>query len=840
MRMKMKREKGGTTPRPSPRNALMSPANQTVGKELLFAAAVASTATLSSEFSEKEVVEPPQPQQMEWSAPSPRSLSSPVAVRSRSRSRSRSRVRAGINSLDTEGDYVVDSLAAPTSPSPRMQHSSSDYPKKKMNSPSAFGFNDVPSPRQKPAMSNAANPISPTHHRSIFNSSSPRHFYTRSRKSHEFPTSPHQQYDASDVQRLQNTQREQIDFVRRQNKEAVEMHSRTKVQLSPRSESEQAFDPFAPSPLTVPDEKRSTSPFFQNDNFGAVDSGYEQNIPQAHVRSHHSRSPQLTINTQAHQHDPMQDELNVYSPNHKDGSKMMTIEGHDDNFVYPESYEDHPEADLEYHTNDDEVQDNLSGSMEQTVNSEEVQTGTPVRKKERKKKKKQKFMIENVGSADSLDKKRSDPRYAIHNNSWEEDEENVMPRSGSKVRGHSLKYNEIAATAKRYDGMDEKRKKEALSSIASEGRKVVLPQRIAVSRSWDSNQVDDVRPIASSKSWDAPSESGTSSHGWRNTTKKQRNIWEEDNDDAEERSPVRQRQIVGASKSWDFSNTQSTNDNERDVKLLDKSQNVHFSNENPEPSFFQSDPFGDAPVAEGNNAAVEETFADWDGVTGKVATESEEVASDKASQTKPKEELDWNKKGNNIVSTMIPVEFETPQVSEQVSDYEEDDDSIFAFEKKDEETEPEGPPPPPANPQDIFAKLSKGLKQAESNKSRALRGDSLSNADSDFSKDQSEPTSETSKPVEKRNVAFAKDKDNTIHTYLVEESHSQVESTDEDLETDPESSIDADREQEKSATPRNQTKVASPRSGNAKAASADNSLSPSRKSKNAVAVSVFV
>jgi hypothetical protein len=123
----------------------------------------------------------------------------------------------------------------------------------------------------------------------------------------------------------------------------------------------------------------------------------------------------------------------------------------------------------------------------------------------------------------------------------------------------------------------------------------------------------------------------------------------------------------------------------------------------------------------------------------------------------------------------------------------------------------------------------------------------LSNADSDFSKDPSEPTSEKSKPVEKRNVAFAKDKDNTIHTYLVEESHfdsrdsaSQVESTDEDLETDPESSVDAEREPESSASTRNQTHVSSPKSRNAKAQTADNSLSPSRESNDDAAVSVFV
>lgn len=759
MRMKMKREKGA----PSPRNAPPSPANQTVAKELLLAAAVASTATLSSEVSEKE---PAVAQQSDVRAPSPRSLSSPVAVRSRSRSKNKSRVRGGINSLESEGEYVVDNVAPPTAPSPRFQQSNATQ----RNSPS--GFKNMSSPRHQPQP--IANPISPTHPRSIFNSASPRNFSSRSRKSYEFPQ---QQYDISG----------QMESVQQQNED----------QLSPK---EEAFDPFAPSPLTVPTDKRSTN-LFAEENFG-FDDGYEQ--PQSYEsqyeeRAHQSRSPP-NIDTQVSQHDPV-DELNVYSPNHKDGSKMMTIEGHDDNFVYPESYEDHPDADLEYHTNKDE-----QGSIAPTVDSEDVQTGTPVKKKHKKKKKR--IMIENVGSADSLDKHSA--RYAIHNKSWEEDEENVMPRSGSKVRGHSLKYNEIVATAKRYEGMDERRKKEALSPIEGEGRKVVLPQRIGVSRSWDSSQVDgEVRPIASSKSWDVPSESD--SHGWRKTAKKQRNIWiEEDYDESDEKSPARQKQFIGASKP-------STNDDEHDANAGFSNQGVNFNQD----GFFQTDPFGVTPPQEAEDAAVEETFADWDGTGPEwadITQETEEAASDMPPLTKSKEDLDWNKNGAEHLSSMIPVEFETPHVSEQVSDYEEDEDSIFAFENKEEEVKPNEPPPPPANPRDIFAKLNKGLKQAESNKSRALRGDQLSNTDSDFSKDASEPTSEKSKPVEKRNVAFAKDKDNTIHTYLVEESHfdsrdsaSQVESTDdEEMETDPESSVDVDKEAERSGSPRNTNAVSVP------------------------------
>ena len=793
MRMKMKREKSGigtpTTPRPSPR-APLSPA--AVNKDLLLAAAVASTATLSSEVSEKEAEVVPQN-----NIPS-RSLSSPVAVRSRSRSRSRPRVRSGINSLDTEGDYVVES-ASPAGPSPRAR----EIPLQRQSSPSnsfaknSFGFDNVSSPkRQQPTLSGsvANNPISPTHPRSIFNSSSPRHFSARSRKTYDFPPSP-----SHDGQRLNN-------------KDTTDKHDRRKEQLSPGSRAsveEEAFDPFAPSPLTIPVEKEDFQDAFGGGFASTVtpapeDTGFDSN-PQ------YSRGPQLIIDTQS-PHDDNDPTADVYSPNHKDGSKMMTIEGHDDNFVYPESYEDHPEADLEYHTNNDEEPVNLNDSIDATIDSNGAVEGTPVRKK-RKKKKKPKFMIENVHSADSFEKKCSnDGRYAIHNDSWEEDEENLEPRGVSKVRGHSVKYNEIAATAKRYEKIEDRRVKEALSPIAGDGRKVVLPSRIGVSKSWDSSMVEEVPPVVSSKSWDAPSEN--SSHGWRGVAKKQLNIWndayEEENE--VEKNPVRQRQLVGASKSWEFNGDQKNN------------KQSHGSSKDV--NFFQADPFGDAPIEEHADDVIKDAFASWDGDGPEWKDpneETEEVASDKVAKTNPKKDIDWNKKGTVNLQNMIPAEFETPHVSEQVSDYEEDEDSIFAFEKKEEETKEDAPPPPPANPQDIFAKLNKGLKQAERNKSNALRVDaSLSNADSDFSK-ESEPASETSKPAEKRNVAFAKDKDNTIHTYLVEESHfdsrdsaSHVESTDDEVETDIESSVDKEEEKNIVISPKNQAKISSPRSTSSK------------------------
>ena len=769
----MKREKSGgsgTTPRPSPRNVPLSPAGPTVNKELLLAAAATSTTTLSSE------IEAAKPHQVAPS-PSPRSLSNPVAIRSRSRSRSTSRARASIHSLESEGNYIVNNVSSSAAPSPREQKS--PYGSK---AKSAFEFDGL-------SPNNNTNPLSsPTHPRSIFNSSSSRRISSRSRRTYDFPND---QFDVSAIQRLQNQQKEQMENVQRQNEVVTEKHGRRKEQLSPTNDAceFEAFDPFSPSPLTIPGAKSNSFAAFQDDDFEAFPTAPDPSPYQ-------SRSPSLTIDTSSPQHDSM-DDRDVYSPKQKDGSHMMTIEGHDDNFVYPESYEDHPEADLEYHTNNDEA---LTSSMDQTVNSDEALTGTPIRKKEEKKKKKknQKFIIENVSSADSLDKKN--PRLAIHANLWEEDEENVVPRSASKVRGHSIKYNEMAITAKRYADFDGKRKKEALNPIEYESRKTMLPQRIGTSKSWESSRGEELRPINSSKSWDAKNESG--SHGWRNNaTKKQRNLWGNDYGDSDGKSPPRQRQIIGASKSWDYN-----------------SQNN-----------LQSDPFSITARAD-QNPVVQEEFADWDGAGVEwidPVQSTEVVPSDNVPGSKAT--MDWNKKGAKNMQEMIPVEFETPNATESVSDYEEDEDSIFAFSKKEEEERKEDalPPPPPANPQDIFAKLNSGLKQANSNKSRALRqvststkGDSLSIADSDFSKETSlvsEPTSEKSK--EKRNVAFAKDKDNTIHTYLVEENHfesqdstSNAGSTDDEVgtETDPESSVDTGVEV--STSPRNEVKVASPRS----------------------------
>jgi hypothetical protein len=496
-------------------------------------------------------------------------------------------------------------------------------------------------------------------------------------------------------------------------------------------------------------------PVFNTTSHGNYSRSRKYEYPQFHqnMQQQYGEAPQAqeyipgdsTESTAINSHhDSAHDDLNIYNPSDKDGSKMMTIEGHDENFVYPsEEYNE----DFEYHTNDDEISDRLGTNTDQTVNSEDVQTGTPVRKKDRKrKKKKNKFLIENVNDA------KSNPRYAIHN-SWsqEEDEDILLPPTFNKnvTTAHNIKYNDIK---------EKEIPMQALSPNESEERKVVLPHRIGTSKSWDSSKIDTERAVTSSKSWDAPSESENSSHhGWKDTKKKQRNIWTEEYDENEHNNPRRHRHIIGAHS------------------------NVH----NKDGAFFKPDPFADAVHEVKKNIAIKDVFASWDGAgpewVDSTENDTEGVVSDKG-ETEQKE-LYWTKKSFDSIQNTLPVESETRIETGKVSDYEDDDDSIFAFEKEEEEKKKDELQLPPSNPQDIFTKLNKGLKQAERTKNVALRGDSLSNAGSNLSKDASEP-SEKSK-TGKRNVAFAKDKDNTIHTYLVEKNHvdshdssSNVESTD--------------------------------------------------------------
>lgn len=549
---------------------------------------------------------------------------------------------------------------------------------------------------------------------------------------------------------------------------------------------------------------------------------------------------------------------------------MMTIEGNDD-FVYYDSNnteyfeqdaihspDEHPidseeqldgGADMEYHTNadegyqpgnevlplgDDSVNDSVSNgyvhaSSSQTLDSDQALTGTPIRKKEmnrpkkkRHSKKEPKFMIENVGSAESLErlKGRSDPRYAIHN-SWSHDEEgedgneeNQIPQKRN-VRGHSHKYNEIVATVKRYADIDGResgayvlpgkgtsksqkheqeqdaentRKKQALGPVEwqdpengeneySDSRKVVLPQRIGMSRSWDSSKLDETRAVTLSKSWDAPSESQYSEgnqHGWRNSsTKKQRNLWDSDEfDEDNNESPLRHRQFIGASKSWDWNNSGSSG-------------------------------------AKDNRA-----FVQWDNASTDWAGGIEKTSGapfDKAHATQEDEELEKVTIGTvKMPNIKVPYELDTGIENEQVSDY-DDDDSIFAFDKKGQAEDKS--PPVPVNPQDIFAKINKGLKQADNAKNRALRGDSMSTVGSDNSENVSEPKSVQCKPAVNKNVAFAKDKDNTIHTYLVEDRHfdsasTHLESNDDEDDREEGGSFNSDEEEE-SASPRTSPSSAS-------------------------------
>jgi len=238
---------------------------------------------------------------------------------------------------------------------------------------------------------------------------------------------------------------------------------------------------------------------------------------------------------------------------------------------------------------------------------------------------------------------------------------------------------------------------------------------------------------------------------------------------------LRHRQFIGASKSWDWNNSGTSG-------------------------------------AKDNCAFVQwdKASTDWAGDI----EQTNDAPSDKAHTTQEDEDLERAAIGTvKIPNIKIPYELDTGIEKEQVSDY-EDDDSIFAFDKK-EKTE-DKPPPVPVNPQDIFAKINKGLKQADNAKNRALRGDSMSTVGSDNSENVSEPKSLQCKPAVNKNVAFAKDKDNTIHTYLVEDNHfdsasTHFESNDDEDDREEEGGFHSN-ESEESASPRTSNKLASPTS----------------------------
>ena len=972
MRMKMKREKEGiTSPRSAPGSPAVpsdskpvTPAAKELPKELLLAATLASAATdptADSEVSERgDELVAQAPAQSECQPPSPSlTRSSPDLSRQqpaqpqsvRSTSRSRNRARMGINSLETEaGGDVVGTLNSTTGPSPRARSKSRETPPQQRAknsdqfanyrmSPTVFDF---PHQQQNRSINTNLSPTSSPHY-----SSNPRSVYSRDN---------HQQIE---VAPMQKHPREQLETVRRQN-EISEHHRRREQQQfrqSPREmrgrqqqqqfAEDAAFDPFAPSPVTVPTEnpRRAASPFnantdgmrdayFEDDaNFGSFppndvqqkSSQFQQNqqsprqfpqqqsprqYPQAQPNSFlakayysaRGQSPRYNqfsprpIDTAPPQHelDPTED---VYSPNHKDGSQMMTIEGND-NFVYMGTSEEQHDggADLEYHTNADEeykrgdqvpalVDDSRDYSREelgydrtssnQTVDSEQALTGTPIRKKTQKPKKKRsskkgpKFVIENVDSADSFDRSRSDPRYAIHNNSSsqdEEDEENVRPPKIT-TRGHSHKYNEMAATARRYTDLDgggrvvvgknfeqekevvQLRKKQALASLSpqdtddedecSESRKVVLPQRVEMSRSWDSKG-EEVRPIQSSKSWDTPTENEVSiHHGWRNKnspSKKQRNLWAEEYDD-NEKSPLRHRHFIGASKSWDYDANKNTS--------------------NGDFNLFESGPFGSTPTRE-SKKVEQNGVAQWHEQRADYAGEHSPGKMSDAPSDKParhEDDMDLDKVIGTKKMPNIPTEFETTLESSQVSDF-DDEDSIFAFEKKEEvNVKAEPPLPPPVNPIDIFAKINSGLKQADNAKNRALRspraGDngSVKAVDSDVANDASE---QHSKP-EKRNVAFAKERHNTIHRYLVEDSNFDSKSNSENPSNESTSGEedadgeweDIDDNVEETATRSvpikapSLTSPADPQPKEKKTTISEGSVSPKRSRDSAISVSVI-
>lgn len=833
MRMKMKRDKGSNSSNPStPRSPgnfstpyPSSPTNDPV------------VATLSTASPGRMRV-PSLNQQRQQQQQPPPSPSGPPSI---NRSNARRPFGGGINSLQTSDDYVVDDpvQAASSSRGGRRdgsvgaQQMAYEHPDQHQQQ-----YQQPRQPAMYPPQTNTSVPIEDAagyrgnymlNPRQIRLASRPRRGYD------SFVGQPSMSSEDGVVLQNQNQRQQQ------QGRSAQYAQNQYHQQQQPtqHQQDDEAFDPFAPSPLTIPNsasQNMRASPMFQDD------AGF-QSQQQYPVQAYNEGSVQQQF--RGYQSEVMVDEYGKeydggnYT-NH-DGSEMVTIEGND--FVYAEdSYqyerddamkEDHQvsyveeDKDFEYHTDMDEygesgdvVQPLNNGDAynqqgdeyyeedaiarnneEQTIDSERALSGTPIRKKERSKKSKNsksgfskgQVIIHNVGIHDSIEKvdgssgRGVNPRYAIHySGSQEEDtvdhsEQVVVP----SMRGHSHKYNEIVATARRFanDSMDEwnteqdanpgtpsrndpyvlhgrvqnedlrqhqlgeqHRNKKATNQVETDDdgflntRKVVLPQRIGASSSWDNTSNGDGRRITSSKSWDAPQAEIV---GDVSIHKKQRNVWNVDDYEG----GTMHHQFIGASKSWDQENAANV---------------------------FKDDTADETALAEWDKAEAE-----W---REKVVAKNDEVSnankSDELPENKAKN-LPWKNNGTGAIP-MQSMQFDT-DVNQDLSDY-DDDDSIFAFEKQ----EKAKVPPIETDPVDIFQKISQGLKQADQTKHRALGIESDSE---DIEQHQHEVDTRGISPVaavgvvgaaataavvyavdkSNKNVAFAGEKENIIHTYLVPE-----------------------------------------------------------------------
>lgn len=526
-----------------------------------------------------------------------------------------------------------------------------------------------------------------------------------------------------------------------------------------RQQEEAAFNPFAPSPLNVPNtasgnnnndlqpRNERMSPYFhdtqlnpnllQDENM--MDGEYEYDITEEEEAYVDERKDMIA---------PMMKRTPVYSPN-------------------------------------------IDEEENQTISSEAALNGDPTKKKEKKSKKSSssrskdaRYLIHNVGSDDAMDKPAavSDPRYGIHLTTSNDDDDDVEvyeDEVSNESPNRQYNYGDIAAHAGRYaaasqpDSFAPKPNKEKTtnpfddaSSFGSKGGN--LPKRIGNANSWDGGE--------SSKSSQAVDEDNESSNVavW-DGGKKQRNMWEDDNSST-------MQKFERNSKSWDQENKNSFEQNLWAGSFFGENSQSQQKHQRPN----------------------EQTLAEWD----KAEAEWQNKVSPSRSKGSPEDnKLDsvmdknypWNTQPQNL-SAAPRVYTGQSYVNMPVSDSEESDaDSLFQFENKQKNSAPNDDTS--SDPKEIFNKISHGLQQAGDARNVAQN---VHGAESDGSTDQSEtfnkfgdhgPTSPS------RSVAFAGEEENKVHTYLVprERDHSESDSgtyetrdDDDDEETDGDTLEDGD------------------------------------------------
>jgi len=433
---------------------------------------------------------------------------------------------------------------------------------------------------------------------------------------------------------------------------------------------------------------------------------------------------------------------------------------------------------------------NIDKEENETISSEVALNGDPSKKKEKKSKqpsssskssksspsKDARYLIHNVGSDDAMDKPAavSDPRYGIHLTGSNDDDDDFEVyedegRNASPDRPYN--YGDIAAHAGRYAAASQpvsfahkpsKAKTtnpfDDVSTFGSKGGH--LPKRIGNANSWDGDEnskssqvVDDDNENSNVAVWEGG--------------KKQRNMWEDDNSNT-------MQKFERNSKSWDQEKKDSF-----------------------EQKLWAGSFFGESSLSQQKHQQPnEQTLAEWD--KAEAEWQNKVSPSRLKAQLKDKE-LDsvmdksypWKTQPQNPPAASRVYSGRT-EVNMPVSDSEESDgDSLFKFEDNNKKNSALNDDTS-TDPKEIFNKISHGLQQAgdarnvpqNHNQSETLKkfGDQ-------------EPTSPS------RNVAFAEEEENKVHTYAVprEREHSESDSgtyetrdDEDDEETDGDTLEDGD------------------------------------------------